>query len=135
MKTANVPTISGSLEQVRQRLERWRKTRKRCSSIPDALWAAAVELAREYGVNKTARALRLDYYTLKRRLESGTHPGLYEPKGGAPFIELVTPLGNSSPECIVELEHPRGAKMKIHLKGRVEPDLVGLSGLFWSAAR
>jgi hypothetical protein len=60
---------------------------------------------------------------------------LYEPKGGAPFIELVTPLGNSSPECIVELEHPRGAKMKIHLKGRVEPDLVGLSGLFWSAAR
>jgi hypothetical protein len=135
MKTAKVVAISGPLEQVRQRLERWRKTRKRCSSIPDALWAAAVELAREYGVNKTARALRLDYYSLKRRLESGTHPGLYEPKGGAPFIELVTPLGNSSPECIVELEHPRGAKMKIHLKGRVEPDLVALSGLFWSAAR
>jgi hypothetical protein len=65
------------------------------------LWAAAVELAREYGVNKTARALGLDYYSLKRRLESGTHPGLYEPKGGAPFIELVTPLGNSSAECIV----------------------------------
>ena len=135
MKTAKVVAISGPLEQVRQRLERWRKTRKRCSSIPAALWAAAVELARQYGVNKTARALRLDYYSLKRRLESGTHPGLHEPKGGAPFIELVTPLGNSSPECIVELEHRRGAKMKIHLKGRVELDLVALSGLFWSAAR
>ena len=135
MKTANVPTISGPLEQVRQRLERWRKTRKRCSSIPDGLWAAAVELARQYGVNKTARALGLDYYSLKRRLESGTHPGLYEAKGGARFIELVTPLGNSSPECIVELEHPGGAKMKIHLKGKVEPDLVALTGLFWGAAR
>ena len=135
MKTANVPTISGPLEQVRQRLERWRKTRKRCSSIPDALWASAVELARQYGVNKTARALGLNYYSLKRRLESGTHPGLYEAKGGARFIELVTPLGNSSPECIVELEHPGGAKMKIHLKGKVEPDLVALTGLFWGAAR
>jgi len=135
MKTANVPTISGPLEQVRQRLERWRKTRKRCSSIPDALWASAVELARQYGVNKTARALGLNYYSLKRRLESGTHPGLYEAKGGARFVELVTPLGNSSPECIVELEHPGGAKMKIHLKGKVEPDLVALTGLFWGAAR
>jgi hypothetical protein len=135
MKTAKVVAISGPLEQVRQRLERWRKTRKRCSSIPDALWAAAVELAREYGVNKTARALRLDYYSLKRRLESGTHPSLYEPKGGAAFVELVTPVGNSSPECIVELEHPRGAKMKIHLKGQVEPDLTALTGLFWGAAR
>ena len=135
MKTANVPTISGPLEQVCQRFERWRKTRKRCSSIPDALWAAAVELARQYGVNKAARALGLNYYSLKRRLESGTHAGLYEPKGGARFIELVTPLGNSSPECIVELEHRGGTKMKIHLKGKVEPDLVALSGLFWSAAR
>jgi len=135
MKTAKVVAISGPLEQVRRRLECWRKTRKRCSSIPDGLWAAAVELARQYGVNKTARALGLDYYSLKRRLESGTHPGLYEPKGGAQFMELVTPLGNPSPECIVELEHRRGAKMKIHLKGRVEPDLVALSGLFWSAAR
>lgn len=135
MKTAKVVAISGPLEQVRQRLERWRKTGKRRWSIPDALWASAVELARQYGVNKTARALGLNYYSLKRRLESGTHAGLYEPKGGAPFVELVTPLGNSSPECIVELEHPGGAKMKIDLKGRVEPDLVALTGLFWSAAR
>jgi len=98
MKTANVPTISGPLEQVCQRFERWRKTRKRCSSIPDALWAAAVELARQYGVNKAARALGLNYYSLKRRLESGTHAGLYEPKGGARFIELVTPLAWISTE-------------------------------------
>ncbi len=135
MKTANVPAISGSLEQVRQRLERWRKTRKRCTSIPDALWAAAVELAREYGVNKTARALGLDYYSLKKRLESRAPEGLYEAKGGARFIEWVTPLGNPTSECIVELEHPGGAKMKIHLKGKVEPDVVALSGVFWSAGR
>ena len=98
MKTAKVVAISGPLEQVHQRLERWRKTRKRCSSIPDGLWAAAVELARQYGVNKTARALGLDYYSLKRRLESGIHPGLYEAKGGARFIELVTPLAWISTE-------------------------------------
>ncbi len=47
------------------------------------------------------------------------------------FVELVPPQRACLPECIVELEHPRGAKMRIHLKGVGAPDLTALSRSFW----
>jgi len=34
--------------------------RKRCSPIPENLWSSAVEMAREHGLNRTARTLRLN---------------------------------------------------------------------------
>lgn len=40
--------------------------------IPERLWTAAVELAREHGAFDTARALRLKYGKLKRLLESAS---------------------------------------------------------------
>jgi hypothetical protein len=59
---------SGSqFERVQHRFDLWRKTRKRCSPIPETLWSSAVELAREHGLHRTARALRLNYYSLKKR--------------------------------------------------------------------
>jgi len=42
----------------------------------------------------------------------------------ATFIELP-PLDRSvAPECIVELEHPRGAKMRVRLTGSQGPEVV-----------
>ena len=38
-------------------------------AIPDALWASAAELAREHGVFRTAKVLRLEYGMLKRLAE------------------------------------------------------------------
>ncbi len=53
------------LEKTRQRFEHWRRTRKTRSRIPGPLWTAAARMARRYGINQTARALRVDYYSLK----------------------------------------------------------------------
>jgi hypothetical protein len=49
-------------------LTRWRATRPLGGRIPEALWSRAVELAGRHGVAQVARALRLDYVRLKRRL-------------------------------------------------------------------
>ena len=38
--------------------------------MPAALWAAAVVLARQHGLSPTARALRVNYLTLKKRLDA-----------------------------------------------------------------
>lgn len=38
--------------------------------IPEPLWAAAVELAREHGILHTAKALRLEYGKLKRWVDA-----------------------------------------------------------------
>jgi hypothetical protein len=61
--------VPAGLEGVKRRFERWRRTRRGHARIPDALWAAAVIAAGVHGLNRTVRALRLDYYSLKERVE------------------------------------------------------------------
>lgn len=52
-----------------RRVTRWRESRARPGPMPEGLWSEVVALARIHGVNPVARALRLDYYSLKRRLD------------------------------------------------------------------
>lgn len=127
--------VSAPLEAVGRRLARWRGTHKHRSPLPEALWGAAVTAARECGLHRTARTLRLDYYSLKKRVETANHDGSLRQEINPQFVEFVPPAPNFFPECTVELEHPRGTKMRIHLKGAGAPDLVSLTRAFWSAER
>jgi len=100
-KTVNLPV---RLEGTRRRFERWRRTRKGHSRIPESLWASAVKAARQYGLNRTARTLGLDYNGLKKRVEA-TGSGSMSDRGTvATFVELASPASGSSCECILELE-------------------------------
>jgi len=48
------------------------------------------------------------------------------------FVELTPPERPGSPECIIELEHPHGAKMRIRLTGQQSPEVVAaLSQVFF----
>ena len=130
-KTRNLPA---RLERLRRRFERWRRTRKVRGRIPDLLWTAAVKLAAEYGTHRTARALRVDYYALKKRIEgtpAATASRRPEEVAGATFLELPPPTWAGSGECTLELEDAGGAKLRVHLKGFVAPDLAELSRSFW----
>jgi hypothetical protein len=62
--------IPHSMRKVYRRFERWRSAHTARLPIPERLWAAAVELAREHGVSRTTQALRLDYGKLRRLMES-----------------------------------------------------------------
>ncbi len=121
------------LEGVRRRFERWRQTRRPRSRIPDSLWAAATRAASTYGVHRTCRALRVDYYALKKRVERSTsapHPA--EEAAAVPFFELAPSAFAGPCECTLELEDAAGAKMHVHLKGVATPDLAALSRSFWN---
>src|SRR5207302_870482 len=81
---------------------------------------------------------RLDYYDLQKRFEASTSPAPVEKSSLPSFVELVpAPCranGTTSapvPECLVELESPGGAKLRIHWKGTAAPDLAALGRLFW----
>ena len=119
------------LEKVRRRFEAWRRNRTVRTRIPESLWAAAVKVAERHGVHRTAKALRIDYYGLKRRVEEVGFGGVPARGDTATFVELTGPLAVGSVECLVELEDDSGAKMRVHLKGVEAPDLVALSGSFW----
>ena len=135
--------LPARLEKLRQRFERWRGTHKARSRIPDGLWAAAVRAAGSYGLHRTSRTLRLDYYSLKERVEQQSAAAPDPPKRTvtATFLELapVTNRGFATApvdgyECTLELENAGGAKMRVHLKGAQTPDLAALSRSFWNPA-
>jgi hypothetical protein len=126
--------LTEELERARRRFERWREARTGRSRIPEALWAIAVGLAREHGLNQTAGALRLNYYGLKKRVDSGAGEARVQ-EAGTSFIELVAARPTIGIcECVLELENGRGAKMRIQLKGGDAPELARLASVFWSTA-
>ena len=132
MSVVNLPASRGEIEEVGERFKRWRRGRARGERIPEDLWAAAVGVARGHGVNPAARALRLNYYDLKRRLEGAARGGGTE-QAGPRFVEWLAPAAMGSGECRIELENRRGRKMRIELRGaEVAASLEGLSRSFWS---
>jgi len=131
---------SDRLSEVRRQFERWRKNRPRGTRIPEELWQAATEVGCEVGVSKTAQVLSLDYYVLRRRTESvleerparEAQPQEALPEGGFLEIPLCAP---SSPQCILEIEDPRGARLRVELRGATPAHLETLARTIWSLAQ
>ena len=129
MATKTPLEIPVGMRRIRRRFERWRNGHQGRLPIPEALWAAAAESAREHGVFRTAKVLRLEYRKLKRMVESAAPDA---PAQTPTFLELL-PQPVSPTECLIELEGPRG-KMRIQWKGATAPDLAGLSRVLWESA-
>ncbi len=122
--------LPARLEATRQRFESWRSKKEPHSRIPDRLWDQAVKRAGECGIHRTARTLRLDYKGLKKRVEAALSSSSREESAPA-FFELVPGPASGTSECLVELEDPRGPKMRIHLKSAGRAELTALAQLFW----
>lgn len=120
-------------ERIRRRFERWRQTRRGLSRIPESLWAAAVEMVATCGISRTAKALRVNYNALRKRVEQqgAAAPRGPEENNATTFLELAPPTRVGSCQCTLELEDDSGAKMRVHLQGTEAPDLATLSRSFW----
>jgi len=137
-----IPDISPDMQRLYKRFERWRSAHTGRLPIPERLWRAAAELAREHGVFPTAKALHLEYGKLKDRAEAlgqekkvvrkmrSAIPRHAESTAAPTFMELITPRSGSAASAVVELEGPRG-RMKIELKGVAMAELVALSRALW----
>ncbi len=115
------------LETVCRRLDRWRRRRPRARApLPPRLWAAAVELVPEHGLYGTARALHLDYGTLKRHVE-GTcdHVRASVPSG---FVELTTSPPPARDTWLIEIEGVRGT-VRVRLNGLTLTELADFTRL------
>jgi|SRR3954454_9686290 hypothetical protein len=122
---ADVPV---AMRKVYRELQRWRSQRKGRERIPEALWRAAGELAREHGVNQVSQVLHLEFNHLKRVAEAGGANGR---KGATPaFVELIAPQTSVQRECVLELEGRRG-KLRIELKGMATAELADIGRSLW----
>jgi hypothetical protein len=113
------------LETVRRRLDRWRQARPhRRAPLPPRLWAAAVALVPEHGLYGTARALHLDYGTLKRRVDALDRDA--RDRMTASFIAL--PPATDRDACVIEVEGAR-TTVRLRLNGLALTDLAELTRL------
>ena len=136
---SELSNIPHNMRRLYRRFERWRSAHTGRLPIPERLWTAATELAREHGVFPTAKALRLEYGMLKQRVEAvvpaaKARAAVSRRTRSRPrpptFVELLAPRPGSSPECRVELEGPRG-RMRVEFKGLATAELVALSRALW----
>jgi hypothetical protein len=114
--------LTKATDELLERLSAWRKAHRPRSRLPVELWDGAVNLAVKQGLWKTARALRLDYNALKKRINTRTS----ECPAVTPvpqFIEFLSPLSGQIAECALEVESARGARLRIEMKN------VAASGL------
>lgn len=124
MNRKSTPPIPEAIVQMQQQLDQFRSTRPRRTKLPESLWQAAVELARQHGVYAVAHPLRLDYMGLKKRLGGVT---LLRRKATKPaFVELTAPQATPLQECMIEFESLRGGKMRIQCKASGPSDCVSL---------
>lgn len=112
------------------RFAQWRQSRIPGTRIPEPLWNQAVELAGRYGVSRTAKALRVGFHELQKRVARQANPDKEIPTATTAFVEL--PAAPVVGECRIEWENASGAKMRVELKGSW-PDLIALSRSFWDA--
>lgn len=126
-----------ALERLRQRFDRWRSTHRVRSRLPEPLWRSAVRMAGRYGLNRTAKTLRLDYYVLKKHVERDGSPQIADlpKKESAAFVELTSSPFVGVCDCTLDFENAGGAKMRVQLKNSAMPDLAALSRSFWDSQR
>ena len=124
------------LSDVRRQFERWRKSRRRGTRIPEALWRAAASAGREHGVSKTAQVLGLDYYALKKRVESAPEErSAVEAPSELKFLEIPLGVPSGRPECVVEFEDGQGARLRVELQGAALSELETVARALWSLSR
>ena len=130
-------TVVPSLEKVQHRFTAWRNAKGKGERIPEELWSAATELAREIGINRVANALHLEYRKLKHRVNGhvasktntpGTTAGAVSapPADRSAFVEFAVEAVSRRGESVVEFEGRRG-KLTIRLAEHNPAEIVALA--------
>lgn len=120
------------LTQLERQLSAWRRRQSGRPRLPQALWSAAVDLARTQGPSLVARTLGLDYTKLRQRLAGTASP----PMTPTTFVEVTgEALSGAGPgESSVELSDGTGARMSFRVPGDLAT-LVALAQSFWRRRR
>ena len=131
MNRKSTPTPE-PIAQLQRQLEEFRSAHATRTKLPEPLWQAAVELARQHGVYPVAHPLRLDYMGLRRRLGESHSP---QPKT-ARHQRKDTPSRHSSNwshgirqrlmNASSSLSLRRDGKMRIQWKATAPPDWSSL---------
>jgi hypothetical protein len=116
------------VEQLRLRFLEFRKAHAVRSRLPEELWAAAAKVARRDGIEATALVLDVDRPSLRKwadrfepraQAKEYNRPVRHSVRKRVPvapaFVELLAET-TSATSCLVEVESPKGGKLRLELK-------------------
>ena len=90
MSTKQPANMPNALSEARCQLDHWHSQRpSKRNRLPKEFWHKAVTLAKEHGLNKTARVLNVKYYSLKNHLDQANLDEGCSTKPHADFVELL----------------------------------------------
>lgn len=125
MKRKPSAEIPVALATARRQFEQWRQQHPHPKRLPEELWEKAVVLARQHGINPTARVLGLNYDALKWRLQVRAGDTSSSPPEMQEFLELVPGALAAPPVlCTIEWDDGHGATLRMHVQGATLPDLA-----------
>ena len=131
------------VERLGLRFMEFRKAHAVRSRLPEELWAAAAKLARRDGIEVTAQVLDVDRPSLQKWTDR------FEPRAQAQqrkapvqrraskrvsaapaFVELLAETTSEVTSCLVEVESPKGGKLRLELKAIRSSELAELIRAF-----
>ena len=122
-----------ALTRASSRFARWRVSRKH-RRLPPQLLQQAATLARQFGVCRTAQALRLNYTRLRQLAEAPAAGESHTaPRSGLRFVEVLQPGGCAAGEGVVEFERVDGTRARIRFPCGHWEDGVALALRLWEA--
>jgi len=131
MNTREQTTLPLALSRARRQFDQWRSRHRKHTRLPEELWRLAAAVAREHGLNKTARTLGLKYYSLKKHLDEMTAEQAIPTKAEPEFFELIPGvITPGSVECAIEWTDGGGSTVRMHIKGAGLSELASLAGVF-----
>ena len=125
MRTAKRTELPKDVVQAQRRFWAWRSRKRARRPLPQNLWDLAVRLVQRHGLHPIVRALKLDYYSLKKRLPNC--PASADPSPPV-FVELPAPVLQK--QCVCEIHNRAGASMRLQLHGYDAADLEVLARTF-----
>jgi len=137
MNTKRPAEIPIALSEARRQLDHWRSQQpSKRTRLPEEFWRQAVDLAEEYGLNKTARALKVKYESLKKHLEQGVAKEEHSAKAQPEFIELLpAAIKPGAVECVLDWADGCGATVRMHMRGVGPSELSAVAGVFRSGCK
>ncbi|MBM3274183.1 MAG: hypothetical protein FJZ00_03455 [Candidatus Sericytochromatia bacterium] len=122
--------VPAEINHLRERVERWRRSRRGLGPMPGELWAEAVAVARKHGLYATARGAGIDYGALAERMRSAPTAPSAGKSAAVQFVEWsgVEVLGQAAAPAgaVVEMRDGSGRQVTVRMSEGEAVDVAGI---------
>ncbi len=149
MGKRNSDALPKEVDQLKVRVQEWRRTKTGSSAMPREMWDAAIRLAKAFGVCRISRAVGLDYGWLRKKAAKWE---AQPPSVSSTFLELPAGIVVAEPLCrepgrawetggfldpgpVIDISTADGARMRIRLEGGRSLDAAGIVAAFLGGVR